>query len=116
MATQIWALGLIIIVSIVGALGTFFLKLASGKISLNVKSIFSNYKLFVGLSLHGVNTILALIAYSGGELSVLYPFIAFQYVWANLLSAKYLGETLDLRKWCAIALIFLGIFFVGLGS
>ena len=88
METQMWAIGLMVLISVLSAVGNLFIKLASSKLSFNLKTILTNFKLFVGLTIFAVTTVLALVAYSGGELSVLYPFMAFQYVWVNLLSVK----------------------------
>ena len=116
METQMWAIGLMVLISVLSAVGNLFIKLASSKLSFNLKTILTNFKLFVGLTIFAVTTVLALVAYSGGELSVLYPFMAFQYVWVNLLSVKFLGENIGLKKWLAIILIIIGISLVGLGS
>ena len=91
-------------------------KQASAKLTRRVRDLFSNWKLFFGVFLYGIGTVLSLVALKFGELSVLYPFVALQYVWANILSKKYLGEELNLLKWSGIALLFVGVTLVGLGA
>ena len=116
MGTPLWSIGLFIVVSVFSAVATFFIKLASAKISLSFKKIIKNTYLIIGLSVYGVSTILSLVALKAGELSVLYPFISLQYVWANLLSKKYLGEKMCFLKWVGIVLIFVGVSLVGIGA
>lgn len=116
MGTAIWAICSMIGASLFSAGGTFFLKQASSKMTFNLNKLITNWTLILGLFLYGLSTIFALVAFKGGELSILYPFIALQYVWANLLSRKYLGETICLRKWGGIVLIFVGVSLIGFGA
>jgi uncharacterized membrane protein len=55
-------------------------------------------------------------ALKGGDLSVLYPFVALAYIWVSLLSVKFLGEKMNKFKWLGIALIIIGVSFIGIGS
>jgi drug/metabolite transporter (DMT)-like permease len=116
MATPPWAIGVFIIVSVLSAIATFLLKLAAPRVELNIKKILKNWRLILGVFIYGIGTILALFALRAGELSVLYPFVALQYVWANILSKKYLGEKMSALKWAGIVLIFLGVTFIGIGA
>ena len=116
MATQLWAVGLVILATIIGAFGPILLKKASAKKLSSIKSLMANYYLFGGVALYGVGTILFIPALKGGELSVLYPFVALVYIWVSLLSVKFLSEKMNKYKWAGIALIILGVSFIGLGS
>lgn len=116
MATHWWAIGIMIISSFFSSSGTFCIKLAAPKMAFSVRKLIKNNLLILGLFLYGFSTIFSLIAFRGGELSVLYPFIALQYVWANILSRKYLDEHIGLMKWVGIALIFVGVSLIGMGA
>ena len=116
MDTAIWAIGLMIVVSVFSAVATFFLKLAAPAMSFNLRKLVKNWKLISGLVLYGVGTLLALVAYKGGDLSVLYPFVALQYVWANILSKRFLDEKITFLKWGGIVLIFVGVSLIGAGA
>jgi uncharacterized membrane protein len=116
MATELWAIGLVISATFVGAFGPILLKKASAKRLSNIKSLMSNYHLFGGVGLYAVGTILFIPALKGGDLSVLYPFVALSYVWISLLSVKFLGEKMNMTKWIGIALIIGGVSFIGIGS
>ena len=116
MATQLWAIGLVIAATLIGAFGPILLKKASEKKLSELKSLITNYHLFGGASLYAVGTFLFIPALKGGDLSVLYPFVALTYIWVSLLSVKFLGEKMNKFKWLGIALIIVGVTFIGLGS
>ncbi len=116
MATELWAIGLVISATLVGAFGPILLKKASAKKLSNIKSLMSNYHLFGGVFLYGLGTLLFIPALKGGDLSILYPFVALTYIWVSLLSVKFLGEKMNLIKWMGISLIIVGVSFIGIGS
>ncbi|MDP3764991.1 MAG: EamA family transporter [Nanoarchaeota archaeon] len=116
MATQLWAIGLVISATIIGAFGPILLKKASAKKLSSIKSLSTNYHLFGGVALYAIGTMLFIPALKGGELSVLYPFVALAYVWVSLLSVKFLGEKMNKLKWFGIVLIIVGVSLIGIGS
>ena len=116
MATQLWAIGIVILATIIGAFGPILLKKASAKKLSSISSLATNYHLFGGVALYAIGTILFIPALKGGDLSVLYPFVALVYIWVSLLSVKFLGEKMNKFKWIGIALIIMGVTFIGLGS
>ncbi len=116
MATQLWAVGLVVIATLIGAFGPILLKKASARRLSKISSLMTNYPLFGGVALYAIGTVLFIPALKGGELSVLYPFVALAYVWVSLLSVKFLGEKMNKVKWIGIALIILGVTFIGFGS
>lgn len=116
MATQLWAIGLVISATLIGAFGPILLKKASAKRLSNLKSLAANYHLFGGVALYAIGTLLFIPALKGGELSVLYPFVALSYIWISLLSVRFLGEKMNRLKWLGIALIIIGVSFIGIGS
>ncbi|MBI2102091.1 EamA family transporter [Candidatus Woesearchaeota archaeon] len=116
MATQIWAVSLVVFATLVGAFGPILLKKASAKSMSNLSSLATNYHLFGGVALYALGTLLFIPALKGGDLSVLYPFVALAYIWVSLLSVRFLGERMNRLKWLGIALIILGVSFIGIGS
>ena len=116
MPTQLWAIGLVILGTIVGAFGPILLKKASAKRLSKLSSLATNYHLFGGVALYALGTMLFIPALKGGELSVLYPFVAVTYIWVSLLSVKFLGEKMNKLKWMGIILIIIGVTFIGIGS
>ena len=116
MATQLWAIGLVILASLIGAFGPILLKKASEKKLSKISSLITNYALMGGVALYAIGTILFIPALKGGDLSILYPFVSLTYVWVSLLSVKFLGEKMNALKWFGITLIILGVSFIGFGS
>lgn len=116
MATQLWAIGLVILATLTGAFGPILLKKASAKKLSSIRELLKNYYLFGGVALYGVGTVLFIPALKGGDLSVLYPFIALAYIWVSFLSVKFLGEKMNRLKWLGIASIIIGVSLIGLGS
>lgn len=116
MATQLWSIELVILATLIGAFGPILLKKASAKRLSNLISLATNYHLFAGVALYAIGTILFIPALKGGDLSVLYPFVALTYIWVSLLSVKFLGEKMNKFKWMGIVLIIIGVTFIGIGS
>ena len=116
MATQPWAIGLVILATLIGAFGPILLKKASAKKLSSIKSLASNYHLFGGVLLYAIGTILFIPALKGGDLSVLYPFVALTYIWVSLLSVRFLGEKMNKFKWVGIFLIIAGVSLIGFGA
>ena len=115
MTTSLLAIVLVVAGTLISAISPVWLKKASSK-KFDLKSVFTNYYLFGAVALYIIGLIVFIIALRIGDLSVLYPLASLSYVWANILSAKLLGERMNFQKWMAVALIICGAFFIGIGS
>jgi len=115
MATQLWAISLVVIACVIGSFGPIFLKKGSGEFKLKIKTLFNKY-LIIGLFFYVVSTILFIPALKGGELSVLYPLVATVYIWVTLWSSILLKEKINKYKIIGIVLIILGVGFIGIGG
>jgi multidrug transporter EmrE-like cation transporter len=78
--------------------------------------LLSDLPLVVGYALYGVMTIMVVIAFKDGELSVLYPIIALSYVWVTALSPFVFHDTLNAWKLIGLSLIVTGVAVIGRGS
>jgi len=116
MAAELWAIGLVISATLVGAFGPILLKKASARKLSKISSLIKNYYLFGGVLLYAIGTMMFIPALKGGDLSILYPFVSVAYVWVSLLSVKFLGEKMNKYKWIGIIFIILGVTFIGIGS
>jgi len=116
MTTQLWAVGLVLFGVAVGSAGPLLLKKASSEIHRDIKSIFKSKNLLYGLFVYGIATLLFIPALKGGDLSVLYPLVATTYIWIAFLSLKMLNEKMNFYKWLGIAIIIVGVSFIGFGS
>ncbi len=122
MTTQPWAIGMVILGTLIGAFGPILFKKGSANFTINPKVILKNplmllknYYVIGGCFLYAVSAFIFIPALRGGELSVLYPLVSLTYVWVALLSMKFLGERMNTTKWFGIALIILGVTFIGIG-
>ena len=115
MATQLWAIGLVLLASFVGSSGPIFLKKFSPSLTLRFSSLWNKW-FILGFTAYALGTILFIPALRGGELSVLYPLVATTYIWVCLWSIRFLHEAMNVQKWLGIALIVCGVALIGLGS
>lgn len=123
MATELWAVGLTLLGTLIGAWGPIMFKKGSSTFTINPKVILrnpmillKNYYVIFGCFLYATSAFIFIPALQGGELSVLYPLVSLSYVWVALLSMKFLGERMNKIKWAGIALIILGVSLIGFGS
>ncbi len=114
--TAFWSIVLIILSTILSSLGSFYMKVASSTVKLNIKTVITNMPLIGALTLHTLSAIVGVIAYRGGELTVLVPLASLNYILASLLAIKFLGEKMNSRKWTGIVGIVVGITLIGLGD
>ncbi len=97
------------------ATGQFLFKLGSANITPGW-DLFHNWYLIAGFSIYGISAAILVVALKYGELSVLYPIISLSFVWVNIISFEFLGETLNNYKWAGVCLIILGVSCIGFGS
>jgi len=116
MTTSISSILLVILATFIGAFGPIYLKRGSSLFSFNVLKLIKNKNIMFGFFLYGVSTLIFIPALKGGEVSILYPFVALTYVWVALLSVKMLNEKMDKHKWMGILLIIIGVVIIGFGS
>ncbi len=122
MSTSWFAIGLVAFATLISALGPIFMKKGAAAFTLNPKKIlknpavlFKNYGVILGCLFFGVSAIIFVIGLRFGELSVLYPLTSLSYIWACLLSVKFLHERMNKPKWAGIAFIIIGVTLIGLG-
>lgn len=114
MKTKWWGIVLMLLCTVCTAFGQLYMKWGS--------NIFANFALqtaiflCLGLGLYGIGAGLNILSLKGGELSVLFPVFALNYIWVSFISASYLGEPMNLAKWLGILGIVAGISLIGFGS
>ncbi len=116
MATELWAIGVMVLTTIIGAFGSLYLKKASSSLTKKLWQNLMNRYLYYGFGLYGFSLVLYMLALSHGELSVIYPLASLQYVFTVLISMRFLGEKMNRYKWAGICLIILGVTFLGIGK
>ena len=113
--TTLFSAAVLVGSTILSSIGAFLFKLASKNLRFD-RSLLTNWTLLFGLGLYGVSAVLTIIAYKGGELTVLVPLGSLNYLWAAFLAQWFLGERMNLWKGTGIGLIVIGISLVGLGG
>ena len=110
---EAWAIALVVLGTLIGAGGSFLLKKGADSMEWNVSALMKNTRLFFGLLLFVLASIVFIFALKGGEVSVLYPITALTYIWVALLSVKYLKEKMNAWKIAGTALIIMGVIVLG---
>ena len=101
--------------SVVGSFGMAFLKMGANRLTKSIWS-FLNGPLIFGIVLFLGSSVMYVAGIKGGQLSVLYPMVSLGYVWGLVWAKIFFNEPLTKQKFAGLALILLGVFFVGLGS
>ena len=108
MATTNLAIGLVILSSILGAIGGFVFKLSSNSLKLQLKSLVKNYNLLLGFLFFALAALVYIYSLTQGELSVLYPISSLTYMWSIIIANFYLKEEINKFKIVGIIFILLG--------
>ena len=116
MATKLWAMGIVLGVTLLTSTAQLFWKFGADKLEFNIMSAITNVNILMGILLYVVGGILLIISLRGGEVSTLYPIIATSYIWVSFLSIYFLGESMSLFKWFGVFTIMAGIVMIGFGS
>jgi uncharacterized membrane protein len=106
---------LVLAATIIGSFGAVFLKLGASRIDGSMMSAV-NSRLFIGVALYVGSSVFYGFGIKGAQLSVVYPMVSLSNVWALMWSKWIFKEPLTGQKMMGLALILLGVCFVGLGS
>lgn len=116
MATKLWAIGLMVLCTAFTSMAQVFYKFGAERLEFNLVTLITNLPLITGMALYILGAVIMIMAFKGGEVSVLYPIIATSYIWVSLLSIYFFNESLNLFRWMGIFVIIIGIIFISLGS
>jgi drug/metabolite transporter (DMT)-like permease len=110
-------ISLVVVCTIIGAAAQILMRHGAAHLhGSTAADLLRNWELIAGYACLAVNTGLLILALRDGELSVLYPIIALTYVWVTILSPMFFGDIINTYKVAGVALIVLGVSFIGLGS
>ena len=116
MKTPLVSVAWVVLGTVIGSFGAVFLKIGSGHLSRNLKSLLTNWRLALGIGLYLLSSVFYVIGVRNGELSVLYPMVSLGSVWTLLWSKMLLEESLTRPKFMAVGMIIAGCLLLGLGS
>ncbi len=102
--------------SFIGSIGAVLLKSGADRLHRHVGSLFSNWRLALGVVMFVASSLLYLKGIKHGELTVLYPMVSLGYVWTLFWSRIFFGEPLTRGKFMGLALILIGITILAYGN
>jgi multidrug transporter EmrE-like cation transporter len=117
MKTPLVSMIYVFVAAFIGSFGGVFLKAGAHKLDKQrLMSLVLNWRLMVGISAFLLSSVFFVLGVRQGELSVLYPMVSLGYVWTLLWSRLFFHEPLTKDKFAGVALILLGVVFLGLGN
>jgi uncharacterized membrane protein len=118
MKTKPISIILVICCTFLNSYAQILYKIGSQSLSPDFLKIITNVPIITGLFLYFIAALVLVYALKKGELSILYPFLALSYIWVSLLSTRFLPvpEQMNSYKWIGVAIIILGVSFIGIGS
>lgn len=114
MSNALIILGLMIVLTFIGAMGSLFLKLGSKNFHLvasikNIIALIKNWQIILGVLLYGVSSIIFIIVLKMTDLSIAYPMTSMSYIFVTILSYNFLKEKINKYKTIGIILIIIGV-------
>lgn len=114
------AILLVLICVVIASVGQILLKLGSESFSLiSIQSILSqitNIPLIIGIIFYAIAAGVMILAFRLGDLSVVYPVMALNYVVVSVLSKVILAEQISGQRIMGLILICIGVIFIGTGG
>lgn len=105
---------LVFIASLIGSVAAVLLKAGADRLS--GKTSEWAPKLGGGVALFGASSVLYVWGIKDGSLSVLYPMVSLGYVWTLVWSRIFFGEPFNRSKIVGLALVLIGVAFIGMGN
>jgi undecaprenyl phosphate-alpha-L-ara4N flippase subunit ArnE len=103
---------MVVFCTVITSLGQLFWKIGAKMLP----DVFTNWPLLLGFALHIIAAVILITSFKTGEVSVLFPMYATNYVWVSLLSFYYLHEPLNLLKWVGMIVVIMGVILIGKGA
>lgn len=97
----------LLIMTLLGATGSLFLKKAASKGS-SLSSYISDYQFYIGGSLYFLSALLNIIILKYLDFTIVLPLTALTYIWTFIFSLTLLKEKFTLRKMLGTILIITG--------
>ncbi|MBD3261580.1 MAG: hypothetical protein GF334_07860 [Candidatus Altiarchaeales archaeon] len=117
MKTQPKAVLLVLLSTVFASSGQIFIKMGANNLSFDVVSFLLNYPLYVGYAFYLLGAALLIVSLKWGDLSVLYPIYALNFIWVSILSPMFFeADSMNPVKWLGVFLVVLGVSVVGYGS
>jgi len=118
MKTAKWAMGLVFLSTLLSATGQILIKTGANVLRPDILAIITNVPLIVGYCLYGLAAVMLVVSLKYGELSVLYPIYAMNFIWVAIASPIFFPDTdyMNALKWAGVLAVVLGVIAIGFGS
>jgi multidrug transporter EmrE-like cation transporter len=126
MKTKRWAILLVLISTLCASSGQILIKHGTNNLDVEILTKITETKTILegilptifGYGLYGLAAAMLIVSLKHGELSVLYPIYAMNFVWVAIMSPIFfpLNDSMNPLKWAGIAAVVLGVAFIGMGS
>jgi len=116
MTTPASSILMVLAASFVGSFGAAFLKSGADRLHRQLMTVFTNWRLAVGIVFFLASSLLYLKGIKHGELTILYPMVSLGNVWTLLWSRLIFHEPLTRSKLVGVGMILLGIVFLAFGG
>jgi len=109
-------MALVLLASFIGSFGAVFLKSGAGKLHRQLRTLFFNWRLAMGVVMFLISSFFFVLGVRKGELTILYPMVALGYVWTLIWSRVFFKEPFTGFKFVGVGLILVGIVVLNLGN
>jgi len=117
MKTRRWAAGLVFLSTLFAASGQLLIKMGADTMRPDLVAIVTNLPLVGGYCLYALSAAILIVSLKYGELSVLYPIYAMNFIWVAIFSERvFPDDHMNAIKWAGIIAIVCGVALIGLGS
>jgi drug/metabolite transporter (DMT)-like permease len=116
LTTPASSIALVLSGSVIGSIGAALLKAGAHHLGKSISSILLNWRLALGIVTYLVSSVFFVKGIAHGELSILFPMVSLSYIGALIWSRLFFHEQLTKPKLAGVALILVGIVFLGLGN
>lgn len=111
--TKAWAVILIILITFLITAAQICYK--SG--IMRFPELLGIFFVILGMIFYVSGAVMMIIAFRGGELSLLYPILALSYIWVSIASPIFFeADSMNPMKWAGVFIIIMGITAIGVGS
>ena len=118
MTTSKWAMGLVLLSTLSAASGQILIKMGANNIGYDIVAAVTSIPLVLGYGLYALAAVMLVVSLKYGELSVLYPIYAMNFIWVAIMSPVFFPETdsMNTLKWGGVLSIVVGVSLIGLGG
>ncbi len=126
MKTKKWAMALVFFSTLCSSSGQILIKQGTNNVEADILSkifevntmVYGIAPLVMGYCLYGLAAAILIVSLKYGELSVLYPIYAMNFVWVAIASPIVFAgaDSMNIMKWAGVGAIVFGVGLIGVGS